>query len=89
MLPRVLKAAMPLRGAVQLTQTELPPFLPACIGSSGSAVAAKLSPIRTPKAVVIELRSSKLSAKTRAEPLITTSAISLLMAPNRLATTTW
>ena len=42
--PRVFRFSLPLSGAVHPYQRDLPPALPACLGSPASLVAAALEP---------------------------------------------
>ena len=62
MLPRVSKVATPVTGACQVYHTDLPPRLPACKGSPGSAVALVFSPPNLPLMPEMLTRLAKLSA---------------------------
>ena len=60
-LPWVLKVQIPLLGAVQRYQTDLPPSLPAWLGSPVSLVAVVLLPTRVPLTPLMARALPKLS----------------------------
>src|SRR5438552_8037183 len=54
-------ATKPLRGAVQLHQTDFPPAFPPCTGSPGSLVAPTLDAVRTLTELGISARVANIS----------------------------
>ena len=88
LLPRVSKLAMPLAGAVQASQTEVPPTLPACLGSFASRVAPRLLPLPRPASPTIVPAAAYGSAMGSASLRTRSVTLSLPATPTPLNTTT-
>src|SRR5437660_12920079 len=80
---------MPLAGARHVSQTDLPPVLPACFGSPTSRVAPQLLPRPRPFNVETTLRSAKLSANGKVGVNTVRRATALSTASASFDTVTW